>query len=160
MKSMFRSKYFLMKENPPDKTRFKIAIIIDAYDECKNGAAISTKRFVNMLRGEYDVYLVTTGKPGPGKTVVPKFYPPFVSHVMKRMKTPLAIPLTRKLRKVIREVDVIHVQFPFLLAIQSIKIARRLHIPVITTFHIQAEHLAMNAGINRNGLSGVATIFG
>jgi 1,2-diacylglycerol 3-alpha-glucosyltransferase len=136
-----------MKENLPEKPRLKIAMIIDAYDECKNGAAISTKRFVTMLRGEHDVYLVTTGEPGPGKIVVPKFYPPFVSKVMKRMKTPLAIPVDRKLRKVIRDVDVIHVQFPFLLGIRSIKIARKLHIPVIATFHIQAEHLAMNAGI-------------
>jgi 1,2-diacylglycerol 3-alpha-glucosyltransferase len=136
-----------MMEDPKDKTRLKIAVVIDAYDECRNGAAISTKRFVSMLRREHDVFLVSTGEPAPGKTLLPKFYPPGVRKVMKRMNAPLAIPINRRLMKVFREVDVIHVQFPFLLAIRTLKIARKLHIPVVTTFHIQAEHLAMNAGI-------------
>jgi 1,2-diacylglycerol 3-alpha-glucosyltransferase len=134
-------------ENQGKNSRLRIAIVIDAYDDCKNGAAISTKRFVNMLRNEHDVFLVTTGKPGPGKILLPKFYPPFVSRVMRKMKTPLALPVSYKLRKIFSEVDLIHVQFPFLLAIRSIRLARKLNIPVITTFHIQAEHLAINAGI-------------
>lgn len=137
-----------MNENRGDNIRLKIAMVIDAYDECKNGAAISTKRFVNLLRHDHDVFLVTTGKPGPGRTLLPEFYPPFVRKVMKRMKTPLAFPINRRLRKTFREMDIVHIQFPFLLAVQSVKIARKLHIPVVTTFHIQAEHLAMNAGIS------------
>jgi 1,2-diacylglycerol 3-alpha-glucosyltransferase len=130
-----------------NKKRLKIAIVIDAYDDCKNGAAISTKRFVDLLRLEHDVFLISTGKPAAGKTVLPKFYAPVVRKVMKTMNAPLAIPMRRKLRKVFREVDIIHIQFPFLLAISSVKIARKLNIPVVATFHIQAEHLAMNAGI-------------
>jgi 1,2-diacylglycerol 3-alpha-glucosyltransferase len=136
-----------MKENQVDKVRLKIAMVIDSYDECKNGAAISTKRFVELLSREHDVFIVTTGDPAPRRTIMPKFYPPVVRKVMKRMKTPLALPINRKLRKVFREVDLIHIQFPFLLAIQSVKIARKMNVPVVTTFHIQAEHLAMNAGI-------------
>lgn len=136
-----------MKDIQHDDVHLKIAVVIDAYDDCKNGAAISTKRFVNLLRNDHEVFLVTTGEPAPGKTLMPEFYPPFVSSVMKRMKTPLALPISSRLRKVFSDVDIVHVQFPFLLAIQSVRIARKMKIPVIITFHIQAEHLAMNAGI-------------
>jgi 1,2-diacylglycerol 3-alpha-glucosyltransferase len=52
------------------------------------------------------------------------------------------------LRKAIRGMDIIHIQFPFFLGIRSVMIAKKLKIPVVSTFHIQAEHLAMNAGIN------------
>jgi 1,2-diacylglycerol 3-alpha-glucosyltransferase len=137
-----------MKVDLPNRRRLKIAIVIDAYDDCKNGAAISTKRFVSLLRKEHEVIVISTGKAAPGKTLLPGFYPPFVRKVMKRMKTPMAIPVGRKLRKVFSEVDLIHIQFPFLLALRSVRIARKMNLPVVSTFHIQAEHLAMNAGIH------------
>jgi glycosyltransferase involved in cell wall biosynthesis len=44
--------------------------------------------------------------------------------------------------------DIVHIQFPFFLGIRSVRIATKMKIPVISTFHIQAEHLAMNAGIS------------
>jgi len=63
------------------------------------------------------------------------------------MKTPLAIPSYLALQKIIRKMDIVHIQFPFFLGIESVAIATKMKIPVVSTFHIQAEHLAMNAGI-------------
>jgi len=42
---------------------------------------------------------------------------------------------------------VVHVQFPFLLGIRAISLARRARLPVVSTFHVQAEHLLYNVGI-------------
>jgi glycosyltransferase involved in cell wall biosynthesis len=129
--------------------QLKIAMVIDCYDDSNNGAVISTKRFVELLKKDgHLVSVITTGAPAPGKILLPKFYPFGVKRIMKRMHTPLAIPSRKILRKTIKEMDIVHIQFPFFLAINSIKVARRLHIPVVTTFHIQAEHLASNAGIH------------
>jgi 1,2-diacylglycerol 3-alpha-glucosyltransferase len=136
-----------MDLNPPAQKRLKIAMVIDSYDDCKNGAAISTRRFVELLRKEHEVCIISTGDPAPGKVVMPHFYAPVVRKIMKRMNVPLAVPSYRKLRKAIREMDIVHVQFPFFLGIRSVSIATKMKIPVISTFHIQAEHLAMNAGI-------------
>ena len=136
-----------MTQDTTPQKRLKIAMVIDAYDDCKNGAAISTRRFVEMLRKEHDVSIITTGDPALGKVIMPRFYVPIVKRIMKRMNTPLAIPAYSKLRKVIKGMDIVHIQFPFFLGIRSVRIATRLKIPVISTFHIQAEHLAMNAGI-------------
>jgi glycosyltransferase involved in cell wall biosynthesis len=137
----------MMQDITPQK-RLKIAMVIDSYDDCKNGAAISTRRFVEMLRKDHDVSIITTGDPALGKIVMPRFYVPIVKHIMKRMNTPLAVPAYSKLKKVIQGMDIVHIQFPFFLGIRSVRIAARLKIPVISTFHIQAEHLAMNAGIH------------
>jgi glycosyltransferase involved in cell wall biosynthesis len=137
-----------MDRNPPPKKRLKIAMVIDAYDDSKNGAAISTRRFVELLRKEHEVFIISTGDPALGKVVMPSFYVPVVRKIMKRMNVPLAVPAYRKLRKAIRDMDIVHIQFPFFLGIRSVRIARKMKIPVISTFHIQAEHLAMNAGIS------------
>jgi 1,2-diacylglycerol 3-alpha-glucosyltransferase len=131
----------------PQNRRLKIAMVIDTYDDSKNGAVISTKRFVCLLKQQHDVSVITTGHPEPWKVLLPKFYPFGFRRVMKRMNAPLALPRPVKLHRNIKEHDIIHIQFPFLLGVNSVNIARRLHIPVVSTFHIQAEHLAMNAGI-------------
>ena len=136
-----------MDKEPFAKKHLKIAMVIDAYDDCKNGAAISTRRFVELLRKEHEVYIISTGDPAPGKIVMSYFYAPVVRKVMKRMNVPLAVPSYRKLKREIRKMDIIHVQFPFFLGIQSVRIAKKMEIPIISTFHIQAEHLAMNIGI-------------
>lgn len=137
-----------MNFSAADKRRLNIAMVIDSYDDCKNGAVISTKRFVDLLNKENNVSIITTGKPGPGKILLPKFYPFGARRIMKKMNTPLAIPSKKVLRSTIMKMDLIHVQFPFLLGVRSIMIAKKLHIPVISTFHIQAEHLSMNAGFH------------
>ncbi len=126
----------------------KIAMVIDCYDDSRNGAVISTRRFTELLKENHDVSVITTGSPAPGKVILPEFYPFGFKKVMQRMHTPMAVPSPAKLQKVIREQDIVHVQFPFLLGINTVRIARKLHVPVVSTFHIQAEHLAMNAGIH------------
>jgi len=138
---------FKAMDEIPQKKRLSIAIVIDV-DDGKNGAVISTRRFVNLLRQEHDVSVITSGSPGPGKVLFPRFYPIGVKRIMKTMNTPLALPSTRLLRKALKGKDIVHVQFPFFLGMEAVRVARKLKIPVVTTFHIQAEHLAMNAGIH------------
>lgn len=135
----------------PDATargRIKVLMVIDSYDDSKNGATISTRRFVNLLQQDCDVSILSTGIAAPGKIVLPRFYAPGVKQIMKKMQAPLAIPSRRILRKAIRDVHIVHIQFPFLLGIEAVRMARKLKVPVVSTFHIQAEHLAMNAGIH------------
>ena len=125
----------------------KILMVIDTFENSKNGAVISTQRFTKLLREQHQVTVLTTGTPGPDKVILPEFYPPFFERVMRRMKTPLAVPFGGLLKNAISGKDIVHVQFPFYLGVRAIFYARRAHTPVVSTFHIQAEHLAMNAGI-------------
>lgn len=126
----------------------RIAMIIDVYDDSKNGAVISTQRFTESLRQTHTVTVVSTGPEANGKVVLPSLYVPLVDGVMRKMKTPLAVPFNNILKRAIQGNDIIHVQFPFFLGVRAIHFARKFGIPVVSTFHIQAEHLAMNAGIH------------
>ena len=122
-------------------------MVIDSWDNCKNGAAISTHRFVEYLRLKHEVTILTTGIVSPGKVLLNRFYPLGFRRIMKKMQTPLAIPSRRILKRTIAGMDIVHIQFPFLLGIEAVRMAQKLGIPVVSTFHIQAEHLAINAGI-------------
>jgi len=46
--------------------QLKIAMVIDCYDDSKNGAVISTKRFVELLKKDHIISVITTGAPAPG----------------------------------------------------------------------------------------------
>ena len=129
-----------------------ILMVIDSYDDSKNGATISTRRFVDLLRlHHHDVSILTTGIAAPGKIIFPRFYPIGVRRIMKRMQAPLALPSRKILKKAIRDCDIVHIQFPFLLGIEAVRMAGKLKKPIVATFHIQAEHLAINAGIHSQG---------
>jgi 1,2-diacylglycerol 3-alpha-glucosyltransferase len=128
----------------------KIAMILDTYDDARNGAVISTQRFTQLLRSNGNrVFIISTGKEAEDKILLKEFYPPisFVRQVMKRMKFIFAWPDKKILSKAIAEVDVVHNHFPFYLGYTSIKIAKKLNKPVVSTFHVQAEQIANNIGI-------------
>ena len=130
-----------------DKRRLKIAMVIDCFDDACNGGVISTQRFVQLLRRKHDITVVATGKLTEGKLVLPSFYPPFGRKKMQRINFVFAWPQTEKLRALFQQMDLVHVQFPFYLGIKATRIANELNVPVVSTFHVQAEHLLYNNGI-------------
>jgi len=126
----------------------RIAMVLDAWDETNNGAVVSTQRFAALLRERgHTVTIYATGKPGPHKVVLPPLRIPIAERVMEQMRVPFAWPDRGILGKAVASHDVMHVQLPFYLGMRAIGIARRAHLPVVTTFHVQAEHLLYNVGI-------------
>ena len=131
-------------------TPLKLAMVLDTYDDARNGAVISTQRFTKLLRENgNEVIVVSTGKEESGKVVLKEFYPPIpiVRGVMERMKFIFAWPDKQKLKEVISNVDLVHSHFTFILAFQTIKIAKQLNKPIVSTFHVQAEQIANNVGL-------------
>ncbi len=131
----------------------RIAMVLDPWDDAANGGVVSTRRFTERLRaGGHEVTVVATGAPEPGKVVLPTFYLPFVGGIMRRMRFPFARPDARVLAEVFARQDVVHVQFPFWLGIRAVTLARAAGVPVLATFHVQAEHLLYNVGIRNEAL--------
>jgi glycosyltransferase involved in cell wall biosynthesis len=123
-------------------------MVIDSWDDAANGAVISTHRFTEMLReGGHTVTILATGTPAPGKVVLPTFYIPFANNIMRKMRLPFAWPTPAIVDATIAAQDVVHVQFPFYVSMKAIAAAKRLGKPVVSTFHVQAEHLLYNIGI-------------
>lgn len=128
----------------------RIAMVLDTYDDARNGAVISTQRFTKLLRSNGNkVIIVSTGKPVEDKVLLKEFYPPFlfIRNIMKRMKFTFAWPNNEKLIDVIDKVDIVHNHFPFYLGYKATKIAKQKNKPIASTFHVQAEQIANNIGI-------------
>jgi glycosyltransferase involved in cell wall biosynthesis len=139
----------------------RIAMVIDAWDEANNGAVVSTRRFTDLLRARgHTVEVLATGVPAPGKVPFPTFYIPTPGNIMQKMRLPFGWPERRLLEEALARQDVVHVQFPFYLGIRAISVARARGIPVVSTFHVQAEHLLHNVGIrNRRMVDWVYRFF-
>lgn len=128
-------------------------MVIDSWDDAANGAVISTRRFTELLRARgHTVTILAAGAPAPGKVVLRPFYIPFANNIMRKMRLPFAWPTPAILEETLAAQDVVHVQFPFYLGIKAITTARRLGKPVVSTFHVQAEHLLYNIGIRNQGM--------
>jgi 1,2-diacylglycerol 3-alpha-glucosyltransferase len=138
-----------MSAETNDKS-LKVAMVIDTYDDARNGAVISTQRFTNLLRKHgHGVTVITTGQPEPGKLVMKEFYPPvpLIKSVMQRMKFIFAWPNSKKIIPLLKDIDVLHNHMPFYLSFKSIKLATQAGVPVVSTFHVQAEQIVNNIGL-------------
>ena len=139
----------------------RIAMVLDAWDETNNGGVVSTRRFTELLRARgHQVTVVATGRPAPGKVVLPQFRIPIADGIMRKMRFPFAWPDRSILAAVFAAQDVVHVQFSFYLGMRAVALARAAGLPVVSTFHVQAEHLLHNVGIRSAALvDGVYRLF-
>lgn len=134
--------------NPTNK--LKIAQVIDVYEGSTNGGCISTQRFTKLLREDNNqVYILSTDTPDANKIQLNKIYIPinYIKRVMQKMKFVFAKPDKQTLETVFSQVDVIHNQFPFLLGIAAVSLAKKMNKPIVSTYHIQAEQLMYNSGL-------------
>lgn len=130
--------------------RLRIGMLLDAYDDSKNGTVISTKRFAQGLKEKgHKVIFLTTGQPAAEKFLFKELKIPLLNSMIQQMKTPLAKPSRQKLNQILDNIDILHVHFPFFLGATAIKMARQKKIPIVATFHVQAEHILKNIKLNR-----------
>lgn len=132
--------------------RLRIAYAIDTFDGVKTGGVISAKRFVAALRKHHDVTVIAGGPSGEGLVGLPRFTIPPFGRVMREMGFIFAWPSRSVLEPVLREVDVLHVQFPFWLGIKAAKIARKVGTPVVAASHLLPENMFHNIGIHSEWL--------
>ena len=129
-----------------NRKKLKIGITIDVFNAI-NGGVISTRRIVDSLRMRgHEVYVFACGTDIDDPYFVPMkaFYVPGAKRIMKKLKMPLAEPVDSLMRPIFKELDIVHYMFPFWLGYKSLKLAKELNIPVVSTFHVQVEHIFKN----------------
>jgi len=131
----------------------KIVFIADNVDGEKSGGVVSTKRFIEYLNKTDELTVVSTGKEAANKVVFSAFYLPFAKKQMQEMDFLFAWPNKKVLRVIIQKADIVHIQFPFFLGYQALKIARELNKPVVFGFHVQPENLMWNIGLDFDWLN-------
>lgn len=133
--------------------RLHIAYATDLFDGVKTGGVISAQRFVKVLRQRHEVTVLAGGPSREGLVGLPQFTIPPFGKVMRQMGFVFAWPSRALLEPVLRQVDVLHVQFPFWLGIRAAALARRLGTPVVAASHLQPENMLHNVGLHSEWLN-------
>ena len=130
----------------------KIVFVADIIDGGKSGGVISASRLIGYLKNRHPLTVLTTGKTEDYKIALPSFYLPFVKKIMQEMGFIFAWPKRKILETAIKDADLVHIQFPFLLGYRVLSIARKMGKPVVLGFHVQPENLMWNIGLNHDRL--------
>ena len=78
---------------------------------------------------------------------VPELVIPIISWVARKHNTLFAKPIKAVLEKAIMGADIVHIYQPWPLGCAAERIARRLGIPSIASFHVQPENITYNIGL-------------
>ncbi len=140
-----------MAQNSP--SALKIVFVADVIDGEKSGGVISARRLTDHLKNQHDLKIISTGKKEPQKIILKQFYLPFAKKQMLDMGFLFAWPNKKILIDSFKDADIIHIQFPFLLGYQALKIAKSMKKPVVLGFHVQPENLIWNVGIQSEWLT-------
>jgi len=115
------------------------------------GGVVAARQFVDKLRETCSVTLVGTDAYGEPQVRLAAFQIPLKA--MKSSGFRMAWPVRKVLARAFAQVDVVHLQFPFLLSIFALSEARKARRPVVSWFLVQPENILMNLGIRSPGLS-------
>lgn len=124
----------------------RIVIVIDSWAE-GNGAIVATKRMVEdlMSRG-HSITVVTTGQHEGDFHEVKGFYLPGVRESMENMGFLFGKGDKKVLRKAYEGADLVQIQFPFFMARNAVKVAKKMGIPVLGACHIQPQNVISAMG--------------
>jgi 1,2-diacylglycerol 3-alpha-glucosyltransferase len=141
-----------------------ICVVVDPWDLPYNGTVVSSRRFVDALRQRGHGFRILSCPIEEGKVVdadtddddlgqLERHYFPALSilgvnGIIRAMKVMLARPNSNLMERALTGARLVHVQFPFFLGYSAIKMARRLNVPVVCSFHVQPENLLLNLGLN------------
>ncbi|AEE15876.1 glycosyltransferase [Treponema brennaborense] len=128
-----------------------IVLVIDQYDALNNGTTASARRFVENLRKcGHTVRILTSGEPGPDKYILPQMNIPIVSLLARKQGIIFSKAVPSVIREALTGADVVHFYLPFPLARAAEKIARKMRVPCLAAFHVQAENITYNIGLGNN----------
>ncbi len=129
----------------------KIVIVIDSWNQ-GNGCIVATHRLVKELKNRgHEVSLVTTGGKEASQfegevTEVPGFYLPGVKQAMINMDFLFGKGKKTLLRKAYEGADLVQIQFPYFMARNAVKVAKKMGIPVLGACHVQAQNMTASMG--------------
>ncbi len=129
----------------------RIAFVADTIASRLGGGVIAGRYLVDSLRTEHEVVVAASDPASEGDLRLEGL--PLPVRVMREMQFTMARPNRAALARLFRQVDVVHVQFPFWLGAVAVDEARRAGRPVVAAFHVQPENALANLGIRWPWLS-------
>jgi len=129
--------------------RLHIAWIIDTFADGRAGGLVASHRQIDGLRARHRISVVGVG----GDVPMRPLRLPLFQGVIEQNQFAFARPDLARLREVIADADVVHVQLPFLLGYAAMQLAHRLDTPVVAAHHVQPENALSNVGVHAHWLA-------
>lgn len=130
-------------------SKMHIALIIDSYNNA-NGGTIATKRLVEELRKRgHKISIISAIHEDPSDPdfyKVPGFVLPGTGASLESMKFLFGRNDKKIYKKVMKNADIVQIQFPFLMAKGAVKAAKLLGKPVVAAFHVQPQNIMAAMG--------------
>jgi 1,2-diacylglycerol 3-alpha-glucosyltransferase len=123
-----------------------IVFVIDTYNE-SGGGSIATKRLVDELKKRgHNIKIIAAiheDPKDPNFFAVPSFVMPVGGSIQKNMKFYFGKNKKNVFKAAMQGADIVQIQYPFLMAKGASKMAKKLDIPIIGTFHVQPQNILL-----------------
>jgi 1-acyl-sn-glycerol-3-phosphate acyltransferase len=122
-----------------------IVFVEDSYLQKTDGTAMSTHRFrEELIKRGHTVRVIATGVEGPDMYGLKEHFMPIISHVARKNNIYFAKFDKKVVTKALTGADIVHLIFPFQVERKTLKLARKMGIPVCGAFHCQPENVTYN----------------
>ncbi|MDP2891781.1 MAG: glycosyltransferase [Bacillota bacterium] len=125
-----------------------IVLVLDQFDKENNGLTVSAARFAEQLRARgHEARIVSTGNPAPYKYVMRTKIFPIVDPLISAQGTVFGRVEPEALREALTGADIVHMYLPYVLSIDTMKMAREMGVACFGAFHTQPENIMYNCGM-------------
>ncbi|MDR1374203.1 MAG: glycosyltransferase [Treponema sp.] len=122
-----------------------IVFVEDSYLQKTDGTAMSTHRFrEELIKRGHTVRVIATGVEGPDMYGLKEHFIPIASRVARKNNIYFAKFDKKIVTEALTGADIVHLIFPFQLERKTLKLARKMGIPVCGAFHCQPENVTYN----------------
>jgi 1-acyl-sn-glycerol-3-phosphate acyltransferase len=127
-----------------------IVFVLDNYLSKTDGTNISAHRFrKELIKQGYTVRVVSTGVEGPDMYGLKEHYIPIVTPVARLSNMKFAKFNKKVVSRALEGADLVHLFFPFQVERKTMRLAKKMDIPVCGAFHCQPENITYNMGLKR-----------
>ncbi len=132
----------------------KITVVCDVYGKENNGSAVVAYNLIRFLQSRgHDVRILCADQESkglPDHYVVPNMhFGKKLDAYVSKVGVSIAHPKKQIIKEALKGVDAVHIMMPLPLGLATVKIAKRMKLPITAGFHMQAENATAYFKLNR-----------
>ncbi len=132
----------------------KIIVVCDVYGKENNGSAVVAYNLIRFLQSRgHDVRILCADQESkglPDHYVVPNMhFGKKLDAYVAKVGVSIAHPKKQIIKEALKGVDAVHIMMPLPLGLATVKIAKRMKLPITAGFHMQAENATAYFKLNR-----------
>ena len=126
----------------------RILIVCGEYFNSSNGLSLSTQRFVEQFKRLGDeVRVLSSNHGGISEYSVPVMRVPLVDGIMDQQNYHFAKPIASVISEALSWAEIVHIEDPFPLSVETARMASKRGLPITGTFHLYPENMTASVPV-------------